>query len=132
MDLTARGFATETASESSGSGRWLCICFNGISGAALGTMVANLSSHKPGWDERGNFSDWLSKVRDNGADAVACLMKTQTPFNRILEAFSLPKGNEEEKAARSAAIQERHFYATRIPLETIESFISAFDLIEQW
>lgn len=131
VDLTARGFATETASESPAPGGGSVSALMGSLGAALGTMVANLSSHKPGWDERWEyFSDWAVKGKEIMERMLWLVDEDTNAFNRILEAFSLPKGNEEEKAARSAAIQDATLYATRIPLETMKVSFSAFDLIE--
>lgn len=131
VDLTARDFATETASESPAPGGGSVSAYMGSLGAALGTMVANLSSHKPGWDDRWEyFSEWAVKGQEIKEKMLWLVDEDTNSFNRILDAFSLPKGNDDEKAARSAAIQDATLYATQIPLETMKVASSAFDLIE--
>jgi len=131
IDLTVKGFAVETASESPAPGGGSISAYMGALGAALGTMVANLSSHKPGWDERWQyFSDWAEKGQAIMSEMLFLVDEDTNSFNKILTAFGLPKGNDEEKAARSAAIQAATQYATEIPLRTMKVAYSAFDLIE--
>ncbi|NTU94906.1 MAG: cyclodeaminase/cyclohydrolase family protein, partial [Bacteroidales bacterium] len=131
IDLTVKGFAVETASESPAPGGGSISAYMGALGAALGTMVANLSSHKPGWDDRWQyFSDWAEKGQSIMSEMLYLVDEDTNSFNKILTAFGLPKGNDEEKAARSAAIQAATQYATEIPLRTMKVAYSAFDLVE--
>jgi len=131
VDLTATGFATETASESPAPGGGSVSAYMGALGAALGTMVANLSSHKPGWDEKWEyFSGWAEKGQHIMNEMLFLVDEDTRSFNRILEAFSLPKGSEQEKASRSEAIQKATLYATEIPLRTMKVAYSGLDLIE--
>jgi glutamate formiminotransferase/formiminotetrahydrofolate cyclodeaminase len=102
-----------------------------VLGASLGTMVANLSSHKKGWDDRWKeFSDWA----DNGQQLKNKLLKLvdedTNAFNKIMEAFSLPKSNEMEINARKNAIQEATLNATLIPLEVMQTCLQTFPLIK--
>ncbi len=107
IDMTCTGFANETASESPAPGGGSISAYMGSLGASLATMVANLSSHKPGWDERWEeFSNWAVKG-----------------------AFGLPKKTDEEKAARSAAIQEATKYATEVPFHTMKAAFKAFEVV---
>jgi glutamate formiminotransferase/formiminotetrahydrofolate cyclodeaminase len=131
VNLTAVGFAAETASESPAPGGGSVSAYMGALGAALGTMVANLSSHKPGWDDRWEyFSDWAVKGQQMMNEMLFLVDEDTNAFNKILDAFSLPKGSEEEKAARSAAIQTATFYATEVPLKTMKVASSALELAE--
>ena len=101
----------------------------GALGAALGTMVANLSAHKRGWDERWEeFSQWADRGQDIVRRALHLVDEDTEAFNRIMDAFGLPKGTEEEKAARSQAIQDATLYATKVPLETMKTAYAAFDI----
>jgi glutamate formiminotransferase/formiminotetrahydrofolate cyclodeaminase len=103
----------------------------GALGAALGTMVANLSSLKPGWDaDWEKFSTWAEKGQKIMALMLHLVDEDTNSFNRIMDAFGLPKGSDDEKSARTAAIQEATLYATRVPLETMKTAFSAFDLVE--
>ncbi|NCC47249.1 MAG: glutamate formimidoyltransferase, partial [Bacteroidia bacterium] len=130
-DLTCRGFALETASESTAPGGGSVSALMGSLGAALGTMVANLSSHKPGWDDRWQyFAEWAEKGQKIIEEMLYLVDEDTNSFKRILDAFGLPKGSEAEKDARSKAIQEATLYATEIPLRTMQVAYSAFDLAE--
>ena len=101
----------------------------GALGAALGTMVANLSAHKRGWDERWEeFSQWADRGQDIVRRALHLVDEDTEAFNRIMDAFGLPKGTEEEKAARSQAIQDATLYATKVPLETMKTAYATFDI----
>ena len=131
VDLTCRGFALETASESTAPGGGSVSALMGSLGAALGTMVANLSSHKPGWDDRWQyFAEWAEKGQKIIEEMLYLVDEDTNSFKRILDAFGLPKGSESEKEARSKAIQEATLYATEIPLRTMQVAFSAFDLAE--
>jgi len=131
VDLTAQGFVLEAASESPAPGGGSVAAYMGSLGAALGTMVANLSAHKPGWDDRWQyFSDWAAKGQEILTELLFLVDEDTNAFNMILEAFSHPKGTEEEKLSRSEAIQAATLYATEVPLRTMKVAFSAFDLLE--
>lgn len=132
IDLTAKGFANLTASESPAPGGGSVSAYMGALGAALGTMVANLSSHKAGWDHRWDeFSKWAEKGQSIMNEMLFLVDEDTNSFNKIIEAFGLPKDSDTEKAARSAAIQAATQYATEIPLRTMKVAYSGFDLIEE-
>ena len=127
--MTLNGFANETASESPAPGGGSISAYMGALGAALGTMVANLSAHKRGWDDRWKeFSDWAEKGQAIMKELVSLVDEDTAAFDRIMAAFGLPKGNEEEKAARAAAIEEATLYASQVPLKTMKASFKAFGL----
>ena len=129
IDLTVKGFADETSRESPAPGGGTISAYMGALGAALGTMVANLSSHKPGWDARWEeFSNWADKGQKIQAELMTLVDEDTEAFNRIMEAFGLPKKTEEEKAARSAAIQAATLFATQVPLHTMQASFKVFEL----
>lgn len=131
IDKSCRSFANETASESPAPGGGSISAYIGSLGAALGTMVANLSSHKPGWDEKWEyFSNWAVKGQAIMSELLFLTDEDTKSFNKIMEALSLPKESDQEKASRTAAIQAATLYATEIPLRTMKVAYSAFDLIE--
>jgi glutamate formiminotransferase/formiminotetrahydrofolate cyclodeaminase len=130
IDLTCKGFADETASESPAPGGGSIAAYMGSLAASLGTMVANLSSHKPGWDERWEeFSQWAEKGQQIKDELLFLVDEDTNAFNKIMDAFGLPKGNDAEKAARTAAIQEATKYATEVPLRTMKKCFEAFAVI---
>ena len=127
-----RDFADETASESPAPGGGSISAYVGALGAALATMVANLSSHKRGWDERweefGNAAEQGQGIKDALLRAVD---EDTDAFNAIMAAFGLPKGTDEEKAARKAAIQEATKEAIKVPFNVMELAARSFSLIRQ-
>ncbi|MBR4843483.1 MAG: glutamate formimidoyltransferase [Alistipes sp.] len=130
VDMTCTGFAEETASESPAPGGGSISAYMGALAAALGTMVANLSSHKAGWDDRWEFfSDWA----DNGMAVMNELLylvdEDTAAFNKIMDVFGMPKGTDEEKAARAEAMEVATLYATQVPLRTMKAAYKAFDVI---
>ena len=130
VNMTCRGFADETASESPAPGGGSISAYMGALGASLAAMVANLSSHKAGWDERWEeFSDWAVKGQAIKDDLLRLVDEDTEAFNRIMDAFGLPKGTDEEKAARSAAIQEATRFATEVPFRTMERSFDAFEVL---
>lgn len=130
-DLTCTGFAEETASESPAPGGGSISAYMGALAAALGTMVANLSSHKAGWDDRWKeFSDQADKGQELMQRLLHLVNEDTEAFNRIMDAFKMPKSTDEEKAARAAAIEDATLYATRIPLSTMEAAAETFPLLE--
>lgn len=131
VNLTCKGFAEETASESPAPGGGSISAYMGSLAAALGTMVANLSSHKPGWDAKWNyFSEWAEKGQEIMARLLWLVDEDTESFNRIMAVFSMPKSSDEEKAARSKAMQEATLYATQIPLETMRASMATFPIIK--
>ena len=129
IDLTVKGFADETSRESPAPGGGTIAAYMGALGAALGTMVANLSSHKPGWDARWEeFSNWADKGQKIQTELMALVDEDTEAFNRIMSAFGMPKGTDEEKALRSAAIQDATLYATQVPLHTMKASYNVFEL----
>lgn len=129
VDLTVKEFANETARESPAPGGGSVSAYMGAMGAALGTMVANLSSHKPGWDERWEeFARYAEQGMAIQEELLHLVDEDTEAFNRIMAAFGMPKGNEEEKRLRSAAIQEATLFAAQVPLQTMKVAMRVFPL----
>ncbi len=127
--MTLKGFADETASESPAPGGGSISAYMGALGAALGTMVANLSAHKRGWDDRWKeFSTWAEKGQTIMKELVGLVDEDTAAFDRIMAAFGLPKGTEEEKAVRAAAIEDATLYASQVPLRTMKTSFNVFEL----
>ena len=127
--MTVKGFARETASESAAPGGGSISANMGALGAALATMVANLSAHKRGWDDRWKeFSDVAEKGQAVMEELLALIDEDTAAFDRIMDCFSMPKGTEEEKAARAAALEEATLYAAQVPLRTMEASLKAIPL----
>jgi len=130
VDLTCKGFAEETASESPAPGGGSISAYMGSLAAALGTMVANLSSHKPGWDARWEyFSEWADKGQAMMANLIHLVDEDTNAFNKIMAVFSMPKATDEEKAARAAAMEAATLYATQVPLQTMKASYETFGII---
>ena len=128
-DLTVTEFADETARESPAPGGGSVSAYMGAMGAALGTMVANLSAHKPGWDERwAEFGQWAQQGMALQQELLHLVDADTEAFNRIMAAFGMPKGTEEEKQLRSAAIQEATLFAAQVPLQTMKVSMKVFPL----
>ena len=130
VDMTCTGFAEETASESPAPGGGSISAYMGALAAALGTMVANLSSHKAGWDDKWEyFSNWA----DNGMAVMNELLylvdEDTAAFNKIMDVFGMPKSTDEEKAARAEAMEVATLYATQVPLRTMKAAYKAFDVV---
>lgn len=131
VDMTCEGFANETASESPAPGGGSISAYMGALGAALGTMVANLSAHKPGWDGKWNyFSEVAVKGQRIKEELIGLVDEDTNAFNKIMNAFGLPKGTDEEKAARKQAIQEATKYATEVPFRTVKRSFDVFEICE--
>ncbi len=127
--MSVKDFARETASESPAPGGGSVSAAMGAFGAALATMVANLSAHKRGWDERWKeFSDVAEQGQAVLNELVALVDEDTAAFNRIMDALGLPKGTAEEKAARAAALEEATLYAASVPLKTMEASLKALPL----
>lgn len=130
-DMTLTAFADETASESPAPGGGSIAAYMGVLGASLGTMVANLSAHKAGWDDRWeHFSDAAEKGRSILERLEALVDEDTEAFNRIMAVFSMPKGSEEEKRQRAEALENATEYATRVPLRTMQTAFESYDLLD--
>lgn len=129
VDMSVTRFAQETASESPAPGGGSVSALCGAMGASLGTMVANLSSHKKGWDSRWEeFSNYAEHGQELMREMLYLIDEDTNAFNAIMAAFGLPKATEDEKLARKAAIQDATIYAIKIPFRTMEVALQAMDL----
>lgn len=121
IDMNLTEFVHETASESPAPGGGSISAYLGSLGAALGTMVANLSSHKRGWDERWEeFSEWAEKGKYYHDELLKMVDEDTNAFNKIMDAFSLPKSTDDEKKIRKEAIQNATKYAIEVPFKTLK------------
>jgi glutamate formiminotransferase / formiminotetrahydrofolate cyclodeaminase len=131
IDMTCKGFANETASESPAPGGGSVSAYIGALGISLGTMVANLSSHKAGWDDRWEeFSEWAEKGQKIKDELLFLIDEDTRSFNRIMDAFGLPKDSGEGKKIRTDAIQAATKYAIEIPFRTMKTAMEAFEVIK--
>ncbi len=131
IDLNLTDFVHETASESPAPGGGSISAYMGAMGAALGTMVANLSSHKRGWDSRWEeFSDWAEKGKHYHDQLLKMVDEDTNAFNKIMEAFDFPKKTDEEKMARTQAIQEATLYATQVPLKVMHLCYESMEVMK--
>lgn len=131
VDMSLTAFADETASESPAPGGGSISAYVGALGASLATMVANLSSHKRGWDDRWEeFSVWAEKGQAIKDELLHLVDEDTASFNAIMAAFGLPKGTDAEKATRSEAIQAATKYAIQVPFRAMEVSHSSFELIK--
>ena len=130
VSMSLSDFADETASESPAPGGGSIAAYVGSLGAALATMVANLSSHKKGWDERWEeFSNWAEKGQQFKNDLLKLVDADTKAFNRIMTAFGLPKATDEEKAFRTKAIQEATKFAIEIPFKVMQTSFASMEVI---
>ena len=130
VDLTVSAFTETTASEAPAPGGGSISAAMGAFGSALATMVANLSSHKRGWDERWKeFSDWAEKGKSHYEELLYLIDEDTEAFNRIMAAFQLPKSSEEEKAVRKQAIQDATRYAIEIPFKVMQTIYKSMEVI---
>lgn len=131
IDMNLREFANETASESPAPGGGSISAYVGALGVSLGTMVANLSSHKAGWDERWEEFSTFAEAGQKYKDILLHLVDEDTnAFNKIMDAFKLPKGNDEEKAVRKQAIEDASKYAIEVPYQVMETSLKAMEIIK--
>ena len=129
VDLTAKTLAEETSRESPAPGGGTIAAYMGALGAALGTMVANLSAHKRGWDERWEeFSQWAVMGQDMLTQLLHLVDEDTEAFNGIMAAFGLPKKTADEQAVRQQAIQQATLHATQVPLRTMHAAMQVFVL----
>ncbi len=131
VERSVKDFAEETSRESPAPGGGTVAAYLGALGAALGTMVANLSAHKAGWDDRWReFSDWAAKGQTLLARLLQLVDDDTEAFNRLMAAFQLPKKSEAEQAARAAAVEAATLHAAEVPLETMRTAMEVFPLCQ--
>lgn len=131
IKLSLADFADETASESPAPGGGSIAAYIGSLGVSLATMVANLSSHKPGWDDQWEtFSDWAAKGQHYKDELLKLVDADTRAFNGIMDAFGLPKSNDAEKAARTEAIQAATKFAIEIPFKVMEAAYNSMEVIK--
>ena len=131
VNLSAKAFANLTASETPTPGGGSVSAYIGALGAALGTMVANLSSHKRGWDNRWEeFSQWAEKGQRLKTELLYLVDEDTRSYNKILEAFSLPKKTEHEQQHRKKMIEEASVYAIEIPFRVMQKCLEVMDVVE--
>ena len=131
VNMTLADFANETSSESPAPGGGSIAAYVGALGVSLATMVANLSSHKKGWDERWEeFGNWAEKGEKIKNELVNLVDADTKAFNKIMEAFGLPKSTDEEKLARTNAIQEATKFAIEIPFQVMMASYNSMEVIK--
>lgn len=131
VDMTLTDFANETASESPAPGGGSISAYAGVLGVSLGTMVANLSSHKRGWDDRWEeFSDWAEKGQHYKDQLLHLVDEDTIAFNKIMEAFGLPKKTEEDKKLRGKAIEDASKYAMEIPFKVMQTAFNSMEVMK--
>ena len=131
INMQLNNFADETASESPAPGGGSIAAYVGALGASLATMVANLSSHKKGWDDRWQeFSNWAEKGQQYKNELLQLVDADTAAFNKIMEAFALPKSTAEEKAQRTDAIQQAIKYAIEIPFKVMQTAAASMELVK--
>ncbi len=131
VDMNLTEFANETASESPAPGGGSISAYAGAMGISLGTMVANLSSHKRGWDDRWEaFSDWAEKGQALKDELLHLVDEDTNAFNKIMDAFGLPKSSGEEKAARKQAIEDASKYAMEVPFKVMQKSYDSMEVMK--
>lgn len=132
LEMSLRAFADETASESPAPGGGSISAYAGALGVSLGTMVANLSAHKRGWDDRWNeFSDWAERGMALQKRLLELVDEDTRAFNRIMAAFGLPKSSEEEKKARTEAIRSATQEAIEVPFSVMKICLESMEVMHQ-
>jgi len=130
VDFTVSGFAEETAGESMAPGGGSIAAYVGALGVSLGTMVANLSAHKAGWDDKWKFySDWAEKGQAYKNTLLYLVDEDTNAFNKIIDGFRMPKSNDEEIKARKQAVEEATKYATEIPFQVMETAYNSMEVM---
>jgi len=131
VDFTVKGFAEETAGESMAPGGGSIAAYVGSLGVSLGTMVANLSAHKAGWDDKWEFySDWAEKGQAYKNKLLFLVDEDTNAFNKIIDGFRMPKSNDEEKEARKLAVENATKYATEIPFQVMETACDSMEVMQ--
>jgi glutamate formiminotransferase/formiminotetrahydrofolate cyclodeaminase len=130
--MSVKSFADETASDSPAPGGGSIAALSGALGASLGTMVANLSASKRGWEDRvGAFSPWAEKGQKIKDELLFLVDEDTRAFDKIMDAFGLPKDNPEQVSARKQAIEDASKYATEIPFRTMQVAFSCIPLLKE-
>ena len=130
--MNLREFCNETLSDSPAPGGGSVAALMGALGVSLGGMVANLSAGKRGWEEKlGYFSDWAVKAQQLKDELLFLVDEDTAAFKKVMDAFALPKESAEEKAARSASIQQANKYAAEIPLRVMETACKSYQLLAE-
>ncbi len=130
IDFTVKDFAEETASESMAPGGGSIAAYVGTLGVSLGTMVANLSAHKPGWDDQWEyFSNWAEKGQKYKNDLLFLVDEDTNAFNKIIDGFRLPKSTEEEIIIRKKAVEDATKYATEIPFKVMKTAYNSMEVM---
>jgi glutamate formiminotransferase/formiminotetrahydrofolate cyclodeaminase len=131
VDFSLKQFAEETASESPAPGGGSISAYVGTLGAALGTMVANLSAHKRGWENRWEeFSEWAEKGKYYHTSLLNCVDEDTQAFNQIMKAFELPKTTQQEITIRKNAIQEATKNAIEVPLKVMQLAHGSMEMLK--
>jgi glutamate formiminotransferase/formiminotetrahydrofolate cyclodeaminase len=132
VNMSLNDFADETASESPAPGGGSISAYVGVLGISLGTMVANLSSHKKGWDAQWKyFGDWALKGQELKKEMLRLVDEDTLAFNKIMLAFGLPKGSDEEKKIRTASIQDATKYAILTPFKVMQLAYQSMELMKE-
>ena len=131
VDLKLNDFADETAGESMAPGGGSISAYVGSLGVALGTMVANLSAHKAGWDDKWEiYSKWAEKGQNYMSKLLYLVDEDTNAFNKIIDGFRMPQGSDEEKSMRREAIEEATKYATEIPFQVMETAHASMEVMQ--
>jgi len=131
IDMNLQEFADETASESPAPGGGSVSAYVGSLGVSLGTMVANLSSHKRGWDDQWEmFSEWAEKGQQYKNELLKLVDEDTYAFNKIMEAFGMAKGSEEEKKERQKAINDATKFAIQVPFKIMEKAYESMEVMK--
>ena len=132
LKMNLREFCNETLNDSPAPGGGSVAALMGALGASLGGMVANLSAGKRGWDDKLQyFSDWAVKAQKLKDELLALVDEDTNAFNKVIDAFGLPKGSDDEKKSRAAAIESATQYAAEIPLKVMETAAKSYDLLAE-
>jgi len=130
LKMNLRQFCNETLSDSPAPGGGSVAALMGALGVSLGGMVGNLSAGKRGWEDKlGYFSDWAVKAQQFKDELLFLVDEDTAAFNKVMDAFALPRESTEEKAARSAAIQLANKYAAEVPLRVMETAFKSYQLL---
>jgi len=131
VNMSVRGFADETASESAAPGGGSVAALLGAFAASLGAMVANLSAHKRGWDERWEeFSRWAERGQRLKDELLYLVDEDTRAFNQVMAALAMPRSTDVEKAARAEALERANVGALEVPYRVMHIVSEAFDLLE--
>jgi len=131
VDMKLDAFADETAGESPAPGGGSISAYVGALGVSLGTMVANLSAHKAGWDDKWEFySQWAEKGQAYKNKLLYLVDEDTNAFNKIIDGFRMPKSSDEEKKVRIQAIENATKYATEIPLQVMQTAYNSMEVME--